>query len=224
MKESSGKETKGEINTGKKEDVTLPEPTSQTGMTGGASDMSGGVTSTGPVEAEDDKPFIVMKMMSGGNEVVHSKYKTKSEAEFAVKRLKDVWEKSGTNAEAWVVEPSKVKKETFSSCDGTVYDSKQESVTEAEDGLLKPPSKWYAKMYKQIHKQNDTYSDEQLRNTIGDIWYHQLTPAKRKEIREEKERHTDPPNHKTIFSTTCFSMALGSGKRKWLPRRHGVRK
>ena len=49
---------------------------------------------------------------------------------------------------------------------------------------LKPPKEWFAEMTDEIRKGNPSYSEKRIRQTIGDIWYNQLTDAKRKEIRE----------------------------------------
>jgi len=49
---------------------------------------------------------------------------------------------------------------------------------------LKPPKEWFAEMTDKIRKGNPSYSEERIRQTIGDIWYNELTDGKRKEIRE----------------------------------------
>ena len=49
---------------------------------------------------------------------------------------------------------------------------------------LKPPKEWFDKMTEKIRKTSPHYSEERIRKTIGDIWYNELTNAKRKEIRE----------------------------------------
>lgn len=49
---------------------------------------------------------------------------------------------------------------------------------------LKPPKEWVEKMTKEIREGNPSYSEERVRRTMGDIWYNELTNAKRKEIRE----------------------------------------
>lgn len=53
---------------------------------------------------------------------------------------------------------------------------------------LKPPSEWFKKMTDEIRKGNPSYSEERVRQTIGDIWYNNLTDAKRKEIRERYDK------------------------------------
>jgi hypothetical protein len=45
----------------------------------------------------------------------------------------------------------------------------------------RPPKKWWDKMVK--HLKQYKYSNEQIDNIIGDIWYHQLSESKRKEIK-----------------------------------------
>lgn len=49
---------------------------------------------------------------------------------------------------------------------------------------LQPPSEWFDSMVSKIRKGNPSYSEERIRKTVGDIWYNELTDAKRKEIRE----------------------------------------
>lgn len=46
----------------------------------------------------------------------------------------------------------------------------------------RPPKKWWTKMKKKIKEGNPSYSEDQVGNTIGDIWYHKLSPGKRKQI------------------------------------------
>jgi hypothetical protein len=48
----------------------------------------------------------------------------------------------------------------------------------------KPPKEWWDKMEKEIKEENPSYTKDQVDNTIGDIWYHNLSKAKRSEIRE----------------------------------------
>lgn len=50
----------------------------------------------------------------------------------------------------------------------------------------KPPKKWWEKMKKKIRKNNPSYSDEIVRKTIGKIWYHELSKAKKSEIRKRE--------------------------------------
>lgn len=56
----------------------------------------------------------------------------------------------------------------------------------AADPSAKPPKKWWDKMYKQIKKSNPNYSDEQIRSTIGKIWYRNLKRKKKAEIRKRE--------------------------------------
>lgn len=59
---------------------------------------------------------------------------------------------------------------------------------------LRPPKKWFDKMEKEIKEGNPSYDAEQIKNTIGDIWYHKLSDAKRKEIREREGKEYGPAN------------------------------
>lgn len=61
-----------------------------------------------------------------------------------------------------------------------------------EDDMPKiPPKEFWDKMYAKIKKANPDYTDEQIRATIGDIWYHKIG-AKAKEkyeaLRRKRER------------------------------------
>lgn len=47
----------------------------------------------------------------------------------------------------------------------------------------RPPKFWWDKMYRAIAKAMPDYSDRQIRATIGSIWYHRLSQAKKSEIR-----------------------------------------
>ena len=46
----------------------------------------------------------------------------------------------------------------------------------------RPPGKWFDKMKKEIKKGNPDYSEERVAQTIGDIWYNNLSDEKREEI------------------------------------------
>jgi len=62
------------------------------------------------------------------------------------------------------------------------------AVVEA-DPSVKPPEKWFKMMSNDVKKKNPSYSDDQVQKTIGDIWYHKLTTAKKKEIRGREGKH-----------------------------------
>lgn len=55
----------------------------------------------------------------------------------------------------------------------------------AEKKSKKPPKGWWDKMYNQIKEGNPSYDDEMVRETIGNIWYHDLSPYRKKEIYKE---------------------------------------
>jgi hypothetical protein len=51
----------------------------------------------------------------------------------------------------------------------------------------KPPKDWWDKHYKEVKEGNPSYSDEQARKTVGDIWYNKMSPGQKKErVRKEK--------------------------------------
>jgi hypothetical protein len=51
----------------------------------------------------------------------------------------------------------------------------------------RPPKDWWDKMYKEVKEGNPSYSDETVRETVGDIWYNKMSPGKkRKEVKKEK--------------------------------------
>jgi arabinogalactan endo-1,4-beta-galactosidase len=47
---------------------------------------------------------------------------------------------------------------------------------------VKPPKYWWDYMVDKIKKDSPSYTKKQIAATIGDIWYHGLTQAKRNEI------------------------------------------
>lgn len=51
---------------------------------------------------------------------------------------------------------------------------------------LKPPKEWFKKMEKEIKEKNPKYSKEKIDATIGNIWYHELSHAKRAAIRKRE--------------------------------------
>lgn len=57
---------------------------------------------------------------------------------------------------------------------------------------LQPPKEWWDKMFKEISEGNPDYFEEQVRQTIGDIWYNDLDDAKRKEIRNRHGKEYGP--------------------------------
>ena len=59
----------------------------------------------------------------------------------------------------------------------------------AVDPSARPPKKWWDKMYKKVKKNNPNYSDEQIRKTIGKIWYQRLRKPKKSEIRKREGKH-----------------------------------
>ena len=50
------------------------------------------------------------------------------------------------------------------------------------DNPARPPKYWWDRMVKEIKASMPTYSMEQIRDTIGDIWYHKLSPSKKRQI------------------------------------------
>lgn len=63
---------------------------------------------------------------------------------------------------------------------------------EAVDPSLRPPKRWFDFMAKKIKDNNPSYSKDQIQQTIGHIWYHQLTEAKRKSLRAQEGKHYGP--------------------------------
>jgi hypothetical protein len=49
---------------------------------------------------------------------------------------------------------------------------------------LKPPKEWWDKKYAEIKKGNPDYTDEQIRSTVGAIWYKEMSKHQRSEKRE----------------------------------------
>ena len=50
------------------------------------------------------------------------------------------------------------------------------------------PKKWWDEKYKEVKKGNPKYDDEQIRKTVGDIWYNEISDSKRKEILKRYEK------------------------------------
>jgi hypothetical protein len=53
----------------------------------------------------------------------------------------------------------------------------------------RPPKKWWDYTY---HKVRQTHGEAATRKIVGNIWHHQLTPEKRKEILAENEHRKNP--------------------------------
>ena len=51
----------------------------------------------------------------------------------------------------------------------------------------KPPSEWFDKHLEEVKKGNPSYNDEQARKTVGDIWYHKMSPSKKQEETKKSE-------------------------------------
>lgn len=50
-----------------------------------------------------------------------------------------------------------------------------------------PPKAWWDQMVKEVSEGNPDYSKEQVDKTVGDIWYHKMTPSKKKEVTKKTE-------------------------------------
>lgn len=59
----------------------------------------------------------------------------------------------------------------------------------AVDPSLKPPKKWFDKMFNKMKKEG--YDDDTARKSVGKIWY-ELSTAKKKEIRKREGKHYGP--------------------------------
>jgi hypothetical protein len=62
-------------------------------------------------------------------------------------------------------------------------DMGESKLTEAEK--LTPPKKWFKKMKKRVKSGNPSYDDKKVDATVGDIWYHKLSAAKKKQLSAE---------------------------------------
>lgn len=56
----------------------------------------------------------------------------------------------------------------------------------------RPPKEWFDKMTKEVGEGNPDYDDEQVRATVGDIWYNELSDAKREEIYDRHGEDKSP--------------------------------
>lgn len=80
------------------------------------------------------------------------------------------------------------------------------------DPSLKPPKKWFDHMHKQVQKKNPDYNDEQVKNTIGSIWYDKLTPKKRSEIRSREGKEYGPAESVTEAGEGKWHIVDWTGK------------
>lgn len=51
----------------------------------------------------------------------------------------------------------------------------------------RPPKEWWDSMEKEVRQGNPDYSEEQIRKTVGDIWYNKLSPSKKREETKKSE-------------------------------------
>lgn len=51
----------------------------------------------------------------------------------------------------------------------------------------KPPKEWWDKHYEEVKKGNPSYSDEQARKTVGDIWYHNMSKGQKQKETKKSE-------------------------------------
>lgn len=103
--------------------------------------------------------------------------------------------------------PNNLFGESYNRTEEGVEEGVETVVLDEADPSLAPPKKWFDKMYKGIHKENPSYSDEQARKTVGDIWYHNLSTKKRKEIRGREGKKYAPAEEITQNQI----MNLGTG-------------
>jgi len=59
----------------------------------------------------------------------------------------------------------------------------------------KPTKKWFDSMYDKIKSGNPSYSDEQIRKTVGDIFFNKLSPS-------EKEKAMKHGSH--LLNAICI--------------------
>jgi hypothetical protein len=89
-------------------------------------------------------------------------------------------------------------------------------LAEAADPSLKPPKKWAKKMLKEIKEKNKGYSEEQVQNTMGDIWYHKLDDSKRKEIREREGKAYGPAHPQAATDEDVESIYSADEMKGWV--------
>jgi len=68
----------------------------------------------------------------------------------------------------------------------------------------KPSKKWWDRMVKDVRKNNPDYTDEQVDKTVGDIFFHKLSPA-------EKEKAMRHGSH--LLKAISLIAAIEEGKR-----------
>ncbi len=95
----------------------------------------------------------------------------------------------------------------FPELKAVIRHKRPEAITES-DPSLRPPKKWAAKMMKNLSAKYGRKAGE----VMGGIWYHQLTPEKRAEIRQREGKHYGKANE----SMSDKKIA------EWEIRNHGV--
>jgi hypothetical protein len=72
---------------------------------------------------------------------------------------------------------------------------------------LKPPAEWWEKKVAEVKRSNPDYSDEQVRATVGSIWYKQMSKNQRKKRREDEgKKYGKAPVEKSVLSGVSFDM------------------
>lgn len=74
----------------------------------------------------------------------------------------------------------------------------------SKEESAQPPKKWFKEMQKEVKQNNPDYTAEQVRKTVGDIWYHKLSEKKKKEIREREGK-----KYKAASSYPTLAKILG---------------
>lgn len=87
-----------------------------------------------------------------------------------------------------------------------IMDKKLENLSKKESKIKKiisrakskPPKKWFDSMLKEVMKNNPEYSEEQASATVGNMWYNQIRPHKKTEIKKQFEKKKSSIIEKTI--------------------------
>jgi hypothetical protein len=85
----------------------------------------------------------------------------------------------------------------------------------------RPPKAWWDKMEKEISSKNPDYSDEQIKKTVGNIWYNELSQYRRNELTKKHESSLRISGERiaainTRVEAAQFPNLFSSDTRKWI--------
>ena len=79
----------------------------------------------------------------------------------------------------------------FDQLGDTAIANKFDVIVKTAKAKHRAPKKWWDKMVKEVKSENKDYSEERVNETVGEIWYNNLSDEKREEI---YKRHGEKKN------------------------------